>query len=66
MKAIELVAVTVILIHNYSFVNMRPSDADRYMTQKLKKRAFTLDIKVLDHLIVKEITYFSFADENKL
>ena len=61
-----LVAVAIILVHNYSSGNMRPSDADRYMTQKLKMRAFTLDIKFLDHLIVKEITYFSFADENKL
>lgn len=62
----ELVAVAIILVHNHSSGNMRSSDADRYMTQKLKMRAFTLDIKVLDHLIVKEITYFSFADENKL
>lgn len=62
----ELVAVAIILVHNYSSGNMRPSDADRYMTQKLKMRAFKLDIKFLDHLIVKEITYFSFADENNL
>ena len=65
-KAIELVAVAIILVHNHPSVNMRPSDADRHVTQKLKKGASTLEIKVLDHLIVTEKTYFSFADENML
>jgi len=45
---------------------MRPSDADRHVIQKLKKGASILEIKVLDHLIVTEKTYFSFADENML
>ena len=45
---------------------MRPSDADRDVTQNLKKAASTLEIKVLDHLILTEKTYFSFADENML
>ena len=45
---------------------MRPSDADQHETQKLKKGASTLEIKVLDRLIVTEKTYFSFADENML
>ena len=65
-KAIELVAVAIILVHNDPSGNMRPSDADRHVTQKLKKGASTLEIKVLDHLIVTEKTYFSFADENIL
>ena len=65
-KAIELVAVAIILVHNHPSGNMRPSDADRHVTQKLKKGASTLEIKVLDHLIVTEKTYFSFADENML
>lgn len=53
-------------LHNHPSGNMRPSDADRHVTQKLKKGASTLEIKVLDHLIVTEKTYFSFADENML
>lgn len=65
-KAIELVAVAIILVHNHPSGNMRPSDADLHVTQKLKKGASTLEIKVLDHLIVTEKTYFSFADENML
>jgi DNA repair protein RadC len=65
-KAIELVAVAIILVHNHPSGNMRPSDADRHVTKKLKKGASTLEIKVFDHLIVTEKTYFSFADENML
>ena len=65
-KAIELVAVAIILVHNHPSGNMRPSDADQHETQKLKKGASTLEIKVLDRLIVTEKTYFSFADENML
>ena len=65
-KATELLAVAIILFYNHPSGNMRPSDADRHVTQKLKKGASTLEIKVLDHLIVTEKTYFSFADENML
>jgi DNA repair protein RadC len=65
-KSIVLAAVAIILVHNHPSVTMRPSDADRHVTQKLKKAAFSLEIKVLDHLILTEKTYFSFADENML
>ena len=65
-NAIDLVAVAIILVHNHPSGNMRPSDADRHVTQKLKKGVSKLEIKVLDHLIVTEKTYFSFADENML
>jgi DNA repair protein RadC len=65
-KAIELAAVAIILVHNHPSGILRPSDADRDVTQNLKKAASTLEIKVLDHLILTEKTYFSFADENML
>lgn len=65
-KAIELAAVAIILVHNHPSGALRPSDADRDVTQNLKKAASTLEIKVLDHLILTEKTYFSFADENML
>jgi DNA repair protein RadC len=65
-KAIELAAVAIILVHNHPSGTLRPSDADRDVTQNLKKAASTLEIKVLDHLILTEKTYFSFADENML
>ena len=43
-----------------------PSASDKQITQKLKLAAESLDIKLLDHLIVAEKTYFSFADESVL
>ncbi len=62
-KALELGAVSLILAHNHPSGNLNPSEADKQLTQKLKIAAESLDIKVLDHLIVTEKSYFSFADE---
>ena len=61
--AIELNAVSVILVHNHPSGTLTPSDADKQITKKLKLAGESLDIKVLDHLIVTETNYFSFADE---
>ena len=65
-KALELGAVSLILAHNHPSGNLNPSEADKQLTSKLKTAAESLDIKVLDHLIVTEKTYFSFADEGIL
>jgi len=62
-KALELGAVSLILAHNHPSGNLNPSEADKPLTQKLKIAAERLNIKVLDHLIVTEKSYFSFADE---
>lgn len=62
-KAIDLFATAIILCHNHPSGKLHPSSADKSITQKLKKAGETLDIKVLDHLIVTENDYFSFADE---
>jgi len=45
---------------------LKPSMADKNITQKLKVAGESLDIKVLDHLIVTQKAYFSFADDNLL
>ncbi len=45
---------------------LKPSQADKNITQKLKIASDSIDIKVLDHLIITEKAYFSFADENLL
>lgn len=63
-KAIELYATAVILCHNHPSGKLQPSNADKLITTKLKKAGETLDIKVLDHLIITENAYFSFADES--
>jgi len=63
-KAIELYATAIILCHNHPSGKLQPSNADKLITSKLKNAGETLDIKVLDHLIITENAYFSFADEN--
>ncbi len=65
-NAIQLGAVGIILVHNHPSGTLRPSQSDKQLTQKLKNAGNSLDIKVLDHLIITENAYFSFADENLL
>ncbi len=65
-NALEVGAVSLILCHNHPSGTLKPSQADKDITQKLKTASQSLDIKVLDHLIVTEKAYFSFADENIL
>jgi len=65
-NALEVGATGLILSHNHPSGTLRPSEADKQITQKLKLAAQSLDIKVLDHLIITEKAYFSFADENIL
>jgi len=65
-KAIDVGATGLILSHNHPSGTLKPSEADKQITQKLKKAGTSLDIKVLDHLIITEKSYFSFADENLL
>lgn len=65
-KAIEVGATSIILAHNHPSGNLSPSTPDKQLTQKLKTAGESLDIKVLDHIIVTEKSYFSFADEGLL
>lgn len=65
-KALELGAVSLILVHNHPSGNLKASEADKQLTKKLKTAAESLDIKVLDHIIVTEKSYLSFADEGML
>ena len=65
-QALEVGATSLILAHNHPSGTLVPSESDKQLTQKLKQAANSLDIKVLDHLIVTEKAYFSFADDNLL
>tara|TARA_R110000868_G_scaffold336270_1_gene597071 strand:+ start:49 stop:747 length:699 start_codon:yes stop_codon:yes gene_type:complete len=65
-NALEVGATGLILAHNHPSGTLKPSEADKQITQKLKGAAKSLDIKVLDHLIITEKAYFSFADESLL
>lgn len=62
-QALEYGSVALILAHNHPSGTLKPSEADKRITQKLISAAVTLDIKVLDHLIITQKDYFSFADE---
>ena len=62
-SALEFVSVAIIVCHNHPSGKLQPSAADKHITQKIKQAGVTLDIKLLDHLIITEKAYFSFADE---
>lgn len=64
--ALEIGAVSIILSHNHPSGTLTPSEADKQITNKLKKAGESLDIKVLDHIIITENAYFSFVDEGIL
>jgi len=65
-KALEQLASSIVLCHNHPSGNLNPSQADIKITRKLKTAGESLDIAVLDHLIVSEKGYYSFADEGML
>jgi len=62
-KALEEDAVNLILCHNHPSGNLQPSKADEELTCKIKEAAKYFDIKVIDHIIVSDEGFFSFADE---
>ncbi|HET9056515.1 MAG TPA: DNA repair protein RadC [Chitinophagaceae bacterium] len=65
-KALAEDATSIILSHNHPSGNPKPSKADRDLTNKIKEAAHLLDIKLIDHIIVGEDGYYSFADDGIL
>ncbi len=65
-SALEYGATGIIIGHNHPSGSLRPSESDKNLTSKLKQAGMSLDIHVLDHLIITEKSYFSFADESIL
>ena len=61
-KALEHDATAIILCRNHPSGALQPSRADEFLTQKIKQAAAYLDIQVMDHIIVSNEGYFSFAD----
>ena len=62
-KALAEDAVGIILFHNHPSGNLQPSKADEELTKKIIQAGILFDIRILDHIIVSEYGYFSFADE---
>ncbi|MCF0198429.1 MAG: DNA repair protein RadC [Bacteroidaceae bacterium] len=59
-------ATSLVLAHNHPSGNTCPSREDDALTQKLQQAALTMDIRLLDHIIVTDGAYYSYADEGKL
>ena len=64
--AIENLASNMIMVHNHPSGNLKPSDADIRITNKIKEASELIDIIILDHVIIAVDQYFSFADEGLL
>ncbi|MBE6335796.1 MAG: JAB domain-containing protein [Lentimicrobiaceae bacterium] len=65
-SALENNAASIMLCHNHPSGNIIPSEADKRITNTIVKAAHFLEIKILDHIIVGNNIYFSFADEGIL
>lgn len=65
-KALEEDAVSIILCHNHPSGSLKPSRSDQELTTRIREAASYLDIIVIDHIIVSEAGYYSFADEGML
>ena len=65
-RALELNSTGLILCHNHPSGTLRASEADCKLTEKVKVSAKLMDIQLLDHIIVTDQSYFSFADEGRI
>jgi DNA repair protein RadC len=65
-KAFDHLATAMILVHNHPSGNKMPSSADLEITKKIKSFGELIEMTILDHIIIANDNYFSFADENVL
>jgi DNA repair protein RadC len=66
VAALKANAVSFIMIHNHPSGQVKPSEADKQITSKVKDAGRIMDITLLDHLIITPETYYSFVDEGAL
>ncbi len=59
-------AVAIALCHNHPSGNPRPSREDDELTQRLAKAAATMDIRLIDHIVLTDGNYYSYSDEGRL
>jgi len=64
--AVESLASGIVLAHNHPSGNTQPSAEDKQLTRKVKEAASLFDIQLLDHIIVGEGAYYSFADDGQV
>ena len=65
-NAVLLTASGVIVAHNHPSGNLNPSESDVKITRKIKDAGDILDVQLLDHLIIHDSDYYSFADNGML
>jgi DNA repair protein RadC len=65
-RAIEYLASGIIVCHNHPSGNLNPSESDSKITSKIKEAGNLMDIQLLDHLIITDKDYYSFADNGML
>ena len=63
MTALKYQSPSMILAHNHPSGNIKPSDADKRLTKDLIKAAMAMELRIFDHVIIGENSYFSFADD---
>jgi DNA repair protein RadC len=61
-KAVEYLSSGIIVCHNHPSGNLIPSESDNRITNKIRDAGNLLDIQLLDHLIISDKDYYSFAD----
>jgi DNA repair protein RadC len=64
--AVDARASGIIVVHNHPSGNLTPSESDTRITQKIKEAGNLMDVQLLDHLIIAEKDYYSFADNGIL
>jgi len=65
-NALDRLASSLVLCHNHPSGNLKPSDADIKITTKISEASRTMDIQLLDHIIIADNSYFSFSDEGMI
>ena len=65
-KELDMMASAIILFHNHPSGNLKPSAQDDTITKQIKDAGKLLDILILDHLIVSDKSFYSYADQGRL
>ena len=59
-------APAIALCHNHPSGNTHPSNEDNRLTERLAKSAAVMDIRLIDHLVLTDGAYYSYADEGRI
>lgn len=64
--ALNCLATSIVLAHNHPSGSLNPSQSDIQLTKRVQEAGRVLDINLLDHIILTEDSYYSFADDGRL